>query len=124
MDTGTTHPRHGSSAEAPGFHHHYEEVNGTNIHAVVGGAGPAVMLVHGWPFTWRVWRPLLAPLASAGYTVIALRCARPACTWSTTNVPERTEVVPERRAAGPWRRGSSDHHREVRDEDATDFVAM
>ena len=61
----------GQSSDVPGFTHHLSSVNGVRLHAVVGGTGPQVMLIHGWPFTWRVWRPLLAPLAAAGYTVIA-----------------------------------------------------
>lgn len=71
MTINPARPEQGSPAGPDGFHHHYEEVNGTTIHAVVGGSGPAVVLVHGWPFTWRAWRPVLAPLAATGYTVIA-----------------------------------------------------
>lgn len=41
------------------------------LHHVVGGSGPAVLLVHGWPFTWTGWRPTMPPLAAAGFTVIA-----------------------------------------------------
>jgi pimeloyl-ACP methyl ester carboxylesterase len=54
-----------------GFTHRYADVNGTRIHYVIGGAGPAVVLVHGFPFTWQVWRPLMPLLAEAGYTVLA-----------------------------------------------------
>lgn len=54
-----------------GFTHHYADVNDTRLHAVVGGTGPAVVLLHGWPFTWRVWRPVMPELAAAGHTVIA-----------------------------------------------------
>lgn len=54
-----------------GFQHRYADVNGTRIHFVVGGDGPAVVLLHGWPYTWAEWRPVLAPLAAAGHTVIA-----------------------------------------------------
>ncbi len=67
----TTAPAHGQDAGIAGFRHERHEVDGTTLHAVVGGDGPAVVLVHGWPFTWRAWRPLLGPLAAAGYTVIA-----------------------------------------------------
>ena len=54
-----------------GFHHCYADVNGARIHYVVGGNGPAVVLVHGWPYTWAEYRNLLRPLADAGFTVIA-----------------------------------------------------
>lgn len=74
---------HGSGADAspplagsepagmPGFTHQYADVNGTRLHYVSGGSGPAVMLLHGWPSTWLEWRPLMVLLASAGWSVIA-----------------------------------------------------
>jgi pimeloyl-ACP methyl ester carboxylesterase len=33
------------------------------LHAVIGGQGPPLLLVHGWPQTWYAWRLLLPPLA-------------------------------------------------------------
>ncbi|MFJ8186558.1 alpha/beta fold hydrolase [Streptomyces sp. NPDC096105] len=33
--------------------------------------GEPVLLLHGWPQTWRSWRHLMRPLADQGYTVIA-----------------------------------------------------
>lgn len=32
-----------------GFTHRYAEVNGTRIHYVIGGKGPAIVLLHGFP---------------------------------------------------------------------------
>ena len=54
-----------------GFTHRYAEVNGTRIHFVIGGDGPAVLFVHGWPYAWALWRKLMPLLAKAGFTVIA-----------------------------------------------------
>lgn len=54
-----------------GFAHQYAVVGDIRLHYVIGGEGPAVLLIHGWPFTWLEWRPLLAPLAAHGFTVIA-----------------------------------------------------
>ncbi|QUT04616.1 alpha/beta hydrolase [Sphingobium phenoxybenzoativorans] len=54
-----------------GFRHYFADVNGTRIHYVSGGAGPAVVLVHGWPYTWALWRQLMPLIADAGFTVIA-----------------------------------------------------
>lgn len=45
--------------------------NGTRLHAVVGGTGAPVLLLHGWPQTWRAWRHLMPTLAAHGYRVIA-----------------------------------------------------
>lgn len=54
-----------------GFTHRYADVNGTRLHYVLGGEGPAVVLLHGFPYTWAVWAAVLSPLAAAGFTVLA-----------------------------------------------------
>ena len=41
------------------------------LHAVIGGDGPPLLLVHGWPETWYAWR-LLMPALARDYTVIAV----------------------------------------------------
>jgi pimeloyl-ACP methyl ester carboxylesterase len=65
-------PADGSAVDGlEGFHHHYADVNDTHIHYVAGGTGPAVVLVHGWPYTWALWRRLMPLLAKAGFMVIA-----------------------------------------------------
>jgi len=55
----------------PGFMHRYAEVNGTRIHYVLGGEGPAVVLLHGFPYSWAAWRDLMPLLANAGFTILA-----------------------------------------------------
>ena len=60
-----------SVAGLPGFTHGRAAVNGTHIHYTVGGSGPALVLLHGWPYTWEVWRKMLPLLAVRGYTLIA-----------------------------------------------------
>ena len=82
-----------------GFTHRYADVNGTRIHAVVGGSGPAVVLLHGWPFTWRVWRRVLPGLAANGHTVIApdLRgtgdSGKPETGYAKTDVAEDVHLL-------------------------------
>jgi pimeloyl-ACP methyl ester carboxylesterase len=44
--------------------------NGIDINVAMGGAGPAILFVHGWPHTWELWRPVMERFASE-YTVIA-----------------------------------------------------
>jgi pimeloyl-ACP methyl ester carboxylesterase len=39
-------------------------------HAVIGGRGPALLLVNGWPQTWYAWRYVLPTLAEH-FTVVA-----------------------------------------------------
>lgn len=43
--------------------------NGVNLRVVVEGCGPLVILVHGWPQGWFLWRHVIGPLAAAGYQV-------------------------------------------------------
>ena len=64
-------PVEGAGAGLDGFTHHYADVNGLRLHYVSGGAGPALVLLHGWPMTWREWRGIMPALAAAGFTVIA-----------------------------------------------------
>lgn len=47
----------------------YIETNGVTLRTVVEGEGPLVILLHGWPQCWFLWRHQIAPLARAGYRV-------------------------------------------------------
>lgn len=53
------------------FNHHYATVNGVKLHYVTCGKGPAVVFLHGWPFTWLEWRKSMVLLAKAGYMSVA-----------------------------------------------------
>jgi pimeloyl-ACP methyl ester carboxylesterase len=58
-------------ATIPGAEHHRVSLNGTQLHYVSAGtAGSPVMLVHGFPETWWVFRKLI-PLLSAHHRVFA-----------------------------------------------------
>lgn len=46
--------------------------NGQRIHVAESGAGPLVLLVHGFPETWYSWRHQLAALGAAGYRAVAM----------------------------------------------------
>jgi len=46
--------------------------DGERIHVVERGVGPLVLLVHGFPDTWRTWRHQLHGLADAGCRAVAL----------------------------------------------------
>lgn len=54
-----------------GFAHHTVTLEGLPVHFVTAGEGPAVLLLHGFPYTWFEWRHQIGPLAAAGYRVIA-----------------------------------------------------
>lgn len=45
-------------------------VNGIEINVAEAGAGPAVLLLHGFPHTWRLWTEIIGPL-SEHHRVIA-----------------------------------------------------
>jgi alpha/beta hydrolase fold len=59
---------------APGFGKTFtsRSVNagGLRQHIVIGGDGPPLLLVHGWPQNWYQYRPLMPALAR-DFTVIA-----------------------------------------------------
>ncbi len=46
-------------------------VRGFELATIDEGSGPALLLVHGWPETKRIWWRNIAPLAAAGFRVIA-----------------------------------------------------
>ncbi|MGY4625077.1 alpha/beta fold hydrolase [Bradyrhizobium sp. USDA 4486] len=63
------------SAERGGssFRHAIADIEpGVSIHYVIAGDGPhTVVLLHGFPQTWRAWRYTISPLVDAGFRVVA-----------------------------------------------------
>jgi pimeloyl-ACP methyl ester carboxylesterase len=53
------------------FTSRYVDTGDLRLHAVTGGDGPPLLLVHGWPQTWYAWR-LLMPELARDFTVIAV----------------------------------------------------
>ncbi len=51
--------------------HHTVDANGIKIHYAEAGAGPLVLLCHGWPESWYSWRHQLVALAEAGFRAVA-----------------------------------------------------
>lgn len=56
----------------PAFQHHRARNGTVNLHAVSVGEGPAVVLIHGFPQHWWMWRRTMVDLAEAGYRAIAI----------------------------------------------------
>jgi pimeloyl-ACP methyl ester carboxylesterase len=50
--------------------HEYADINGIRMHYVTHGSGEPILLLHGFPEYWGVWKKLLADL-SKDYRVIA-----------------------------------------------------
>ena len=69
----------GSAAEAPKLslddgtelREGYAEVGEVTLHYVEAGDGPLIVLLHGFPEFWFSWRLQIAPLAAAGFRVVA-----------------------------------------------------
>ncbi|MFE2481587.1 alpha/beta fold hydrolase, partial [Streptomyces sp. NPDC059389] len=45
--------------------HHLRRIatNGGHLNVAIAGEGPAVLLLHGFPHTWQVWRGIMGRLA-------------------------------------------------------------
>jgi pimeloyl-ACP methyl ester carboxylesterase len=53
------------------FTSRYIDAGFVRLHAVIGGDGPPLLLIHGWPQTWYAWRMLMPALAE-DFEVIAV----------------------------------------------------
>jgi pimeloyl-ACP methyl ester carboxylesterase len=74
----------------PGFEIHTAHTNGVRLSAAVGGSGPLMVLLHGWPQTGRAWAKVM-PALTEHHTVLVpdLRGSgaseRPADGYAKTN---------------------------------------
>jgi pimeloyl-ACP methyl ester carboxylesterase/quinol monooxygenase YgiN len=55
----------------PGFRSESRRIGDATLHYVIGGSGPLVILLHGFPNTWYAWREVMTELART-MTVVAL----------------------------------------------------
>jgi len=53
------------------FTSRFVDTGDLRLHAVIGGEGPPLLLVHGWPESWYAWRRLMPALAR-DFEVIAV----------------------------------------------------
>jgi pimeloyl-ACP methyl ester carboxylesterase len=53
------------------FTSRYVDTGDVRLHAVTGGDGPPVLLIHGWPGCWYYWR-LVMPALARDFEVIAV----------------------------------------------------
>jgi len=53
------------------FTSRYVDAGDVRLHAVIGGDGAPLLLVHGWPQTWYAWR-MLMPTLARDFQVIAV----------------------------------------------------
>jgi epoxide hydrolase 4 len=52
------------------FHHEHIAADGVQLHVVIAGKGPPVILLHGFPENWRSWQRQIPALATAGFSVL------------------------------------------------------
>ena len=45
------------------FTSRYIDAGDVRLHAVIGGDGPPLLLIHGWPGSWYYWRLVMPALA-------------------------------------------------------------
>src|SRR5499425_3596159 len=53
------------------FTSRYIDTGNVLLHAVIGGDGPPLLLIHGWPGSWYYWR-LVMPALARDFEVIAV----------------------------------------------------
>src|SRR5215468_10817105 len=53
------------------FSSRYIDTGEARLHAVIGGDGPPLLLVHGWPETWYAWR-FVMPALARDFAIIAV----------------------------------------------------
>ena len=55
--------------ERANVEHRYVDADGLRMHVAIAGPedGPPVLLVHGWPQHWWIWRGVVPALSQAGY---------------------------------------------------------
>jgi pimeloyl-ACP methyl ester carboxylesterase len=68
---GRTPAARSTTAPLPGFRDGYVSHGPARVHYVVGGHGPALVLLHGWPETWYAWAGVMPGLART-HTVVAV----------------------------------------------------
>jgi len=69
----------GSASDAPNlpagftdtFSSRFVDTGDVRLHAVIGGDGPPLLLIHGWPGSWYYWR-LVMPALARGFQVMAV----------------------------------------------------
>jgi len=53
------------------FTSQFVDTGDLRLHAVTGGSGPPLLLIHGWPQTWYAWR-MLMPALARDFAVVAV----------------------------------------------------
>src|SRR5215831_6621504 len=69
------------------------KTNGVTLRTVVEGSGPLLILLHGFPQCWYLWRHQIDPLVAAGFQVAVPDWGAPVA-WHTALLhPKRVHAV-------------------------------
>src|SRR6476620_1549059 len=71
MSATTPKTATGPAIYASGLREGLAQVGAVELHYVEAGAGPLVVLLHGFPEFWYGWREQIAPMVDAGFRVVA-----------------------------------------------------
>ena len=71
MSATTPKTATGPAIYAGGLREGLAQVGEVELHYVEAGAGPLVVLLHGFPEFWYGWREQIAPMVDAGFRVVA-----------------------------------------------------
>ena len=69
--------------EPQGFSHRFVQTNGIRLHCVEEGEGPLIVLLHGFPYLWYMWRRQLRTLVILNTPVTPREAQRPSDFWQT-----------------------------------------
>ena len=72
ITTATGAPAPPTEIDGVPLRHVRVATNGLQLHVAIGGDGPAVLLLHGFPEHWWSWRRQIPALARAGFAAWAL----------------------------------------------------
>lgn len=70
-NSSATSAQNPASMVSSGVNHRRVIANGIGLHVAEQGAGPLVILIHGFPESWYSWRYQLPALAKAGFHAVA-----------------------------------------------------
>ena len=56
------------------FTSRYVDAGEVRVHAVTGGDGPPLLLIHGWPGSWYYWRLVMPAMTSNSRASAASGC--------------------------------------------------
>ena len=78
--------------------HRTVATNGARMHLTEAGAGPLVLLCHGFPELWYSWRHQLPALAEAGFRAVAPDMRG----YGRTDAPEAIDQYTLLHIVGDW----------------------